>query len=347
MTLGFSLNILREFSEVCSDAMFATTAEVDPADSKIIYANSAFTAMTGFERHEVIGLSPQLLQGPQTERQEWDRIRSALTRQGVFHGRMTSYVKGGREFLFDWHIRSVSDDSGAIMNWYSLRGTIKNSYHISTMPSLSVLFVGLDVLVRLGLRESLQKLSQTVRITSIDNKIDAIALAGSAGLFDLVVVGGPNSLGGALSDLAQILDALKPIPVAVVLQSNDFDIMQECLAAGAKGCLDGGMEEWLLADVLRLIIDGGVYAPYEIVRSAFPLDRRSDRRPGAQALLENMTERERNICAALSRGMTNAEISRDIGVSESTVKGHLTRLFKKLGVTSRTQALLKIGAGEP
>jgi DNA-binding NarL/FixJ family response regulator len=53
-----------------------------------------------------------------------------------------------------------------------------------------------------------------------------------------------------------------------------------------------------------------------------------------------MTAREREVLALLGTGMANKVIARRLGISEATVKAHLTRIFRQIGVTDRTQAAI-------
>ena len=65
------------------------------------------------------------------------------------------------------------------------------------------------------------------------------------------------------------------------------------------------------------------------------LSSRAERRPA-----EDLTEREREVLGLVADGMPNKLIARRLGISERTVKGHLTHIFQRIGVTDRTQAAL-------
>ena len=62
---------------------------------------------------------------------------------------------------------------------------------------------------------------------------------------------------------------------------------------------------------------------------------RADRRPAA-----DLTPREREVLGFLARGKANKQIARELGISEKTVKAHLTRVFEAIGVSDRTAAAL-------
>jgi LuxR family maltose regulon positive regulatory protein len=65
-------------------------------------------------------------------------------------------------------------------------------------------------------------------------------------------------------------------------------------------------------------------------------------RPGV--LMEPLSARERDVLRLLDAGLSNAEIARDLFVEQSTVKTHLIHLYRKLGVSSRTQAITRARA---
>ena len=71
-------------------------------------------------------------------------------------------------------------------------------------------------------------------------------------------------------------------------------------------------------------------------RRARRADARGRRRPPSTSL----TAREREVLALLGTGLANKVIARRLGISEATVKAHLTRIFRQIGVTDRTQAAI-------
>jgi len=76
-------------------------------DLPIVFVNEAFTELTGYPADEVIGKSPGLLQGEETEREVLDQLRADLEAGRVFEGETVNYRKGGEPFKMHWRVAAV------------------------------------------------------------------------------------------------------------------------------------------------------------------------------------------------------------------------------------------------
>jgi DNA-binding NarL/FixJ family response regulator len=136
--------------------------------------------------------------------------------------------------------------------------------------------------------------------------------------------------------------------LADVLVLTTFDLdeyVDGALAAGAAGFLLKSAEPAALVDAVRRVAAGdGVLAP-EVTRRV--LARFVARPPAvvvpAAAAVDRvaaLTDRERDVLAALGRGLSNQGVAADLTISEATAKTHVSRVLAKLGVTSRVQAAI-------
>ncbi len=116
--------LLRAAIEAIGDAVIITSPELDEPGPIIRYTNPAFTAMTGYAAAEVIGRTPRLLQGPDTDARELRRIRQELTAGGTFHGEGINYRKDGSTYVMDWLITPIRDPAGAVTAWLSIQRDI-------------------------------------------------------------------------------------------------------------------------------------------------------------------------------------------------------------------------------
>ena len=118
------LALFRAAVEVAGEAVLITSPELDPPGPVIVYANPAFTRMTGYGLEEALGRSPRFLQGPRTDRTELDRMRAELSTTGAFRGEAVNYRRDGTEYVIDWVITAVRDGTGRVLQWVSVQRDI-------------------------------------------------------------------------------------------------------------------------------------------------------------------------------------------------------------------------------
>lgn len=110
--------------ENANDAVLVTTPELAPPGPHIVYVNSAFTRMTGYEAHEVIGLTPRILQGPLTNRAEMNRMRSELEAGRPFVGEAMNYTKDGHAYYMEWSVYGLNDADGKLLHYVAVQRDI-------------------------------------------------------------------------------------------------------------------------------------------------------------------------------------------------------------------------------
>ncbi|MGK5557972.1 response regulator [Actinomadura kijaniata] len=131
---------------------------------------------------------------------------------------------------------------------------------------------------------------------------------------------------------------------ARVLVLTTFDVdeyVYEALAVGASGFLlkDATAEE--LVSAVRVVARGdSLLAPQVTGRLIREFTRQRRRRPQAPAELSTLTARETEVLTLIAGGLSNGEIARKLVVSEHTVKTHVARVFTKLGLRDRAQAVM-------
>ncbi|MFY9293423.1 MAG: HWE histidine kinase domain-containing protein [Methylorubrum rhodinum] len=118
------LRLLRAAVEASGEAIVITSAELEEPGPRIEYVNPAFTLMTGYDAHEIVGRTPRLLQGPGTERGVLERMRAALLAGEPFQGEAVNYRKDGSTYTVEWLITPVREDDGRITHWVSAQRDI-------------------------------------------------------------------------------------------------------------------------------------------------------------------------------------------------------------------------------
>lgn len=108
-----------------NDIVMITEAEPIDADGpRILFVNDAFERVTGFSREEVIGKSPRILQGEQTQKDELRKIRQALVDWQPVRAEVINYKKSGEAIWLELDIVPISDDAGWYTHWVAVERDI-------------------------------------------------------------------------------------------------------------------------------------------------------------------------------------------------------------------------------
>ena len=86
-----------------------------------MWSNEAFSRLTGYEPEELVGETPRILQGPETDRSVLNKVRSALENRRAVHAETVNYRKDGTPYVVNWHIAPVHDDTGTLTHWVSIQ----------------------------------------------------------------------------------------------------------------------------------------------------------------------------------------------------------------------------------
>ena len=106
--------------EQIHDAVVITDTCLDPPGPRIVYVNPAFADMTGYATGELLGQTPRLLQGPDTDREQLDRLRRALESGDECTGEVVNYRRDGRPFQLQWRVIPIRDDSGRLTHFVAI-----------------------------------------------------------------------------------------------------------------------------------------------------------------------------------------------------------------------------------
>lgn len=110
--------------EQAFNSIVITDARFDHGGPLIEKCNPAFSRMTGYPVAELIGRSPRILQGPETDRAVIDRLRNCLHEGRFFQGSTINYRKDGTPYHVEWNISPIRDSRGEIRHFVSLQQNI-------------------------------------------------------------------------------------------------------------------------------------------------------------------------------------------------------------------------------
>lgn len=111
------LRLLVAAVEQAAEPIVVTDTRVNEPGPRILYANAAHARVFGYEVGEIIGQSPRLFQGPKSDRAVLDRVRTRLEAGEPVQAETVNYRKDGTEFVLQWEIAPVRDETGALTNW--------------------------------------------------------------------------------------------------------------------------------------------------------------------------------------------------------------------------------------
>jgi DNA-binding NarL/FixJ family response regulator len=142
-------------------------------------------------------------------------------------------------------------------------------------------------------------------------------------------------------EATRALHARPDPPHVIVLTTFDADEhVVGALGAGADGFLLKDTPPPQILEAIRAVADGDPMLSPSVTRTLIErlrTDAGDDRADAARTRLAVLTDREQDVALAVGRGLTNAEIARELHLSVPTVKAHVSRLFDKLRVTNRVQ----------
>ncbi|MNM51232.1 Transcriptional regulatory protein DegU [compost metagenome] len=126
------------------------------------------------------------------------------------------------------------------------------------------------------------------------------------------------------------------IPVVMISAQEDAAVVQRSREFGASGFIPKSSDLTTLQQAVRAVLDGDVWWPPQ----ADAVTELSDEVRAASAGLSSLTPQQFRVLTMVCEGLLNKQIAYELSVSEATVKAHVTAIFRKLGVRTRTQAAL-------
>jgi DNA-binding NarL/FixJ family response regulator len=164
---------------------------------------------------------------------------------------------------------------------------------------------------------------------------------------DAILLGFGFSLPQRLDAARRIAKSWPSAPVLVLADHPDLVTFLGCVKAGARGYLGGNADASRLVDAIRVLSAGGCVLERDIAPELFAYLAAKDTTVGrltspctTTQSLGNLTPRERQVLGLIAQGRTNREIGALLATTENTTKAHVRNIFRKLGVSDRTGAVV-------
>jgi DNA-binding NarL/FixJ family response regulator len=141
-----------------------------------------------------------------------------------------------------------------------------------------------------------------------------------------------------LSGLLLLRSQHPDVPVVVVSAHDDPETIRRCMEFGASGYVPKSLSVEEIRSAVETVLGGGVWIPPDT-----DLERTADSGAGdVVARLSTLTPQQVRVLMMLGQGLLNKQIAFQLGVSEATIKAHVSAILQKLHVDSRTQAVIAI-----
>lgn len=119
-----NLRLLDSGIQQATDAVIITEAALEPPGPKIVFVNPAFERMTGYSAEELIGRTPRMLQGPDTDWDMLKRLKACLRKGSSFSSETVNYRKDGRAYYVEWSIAPLRDDKDRVTHFVAVQRDI-------------------------------------------------------------------------------------------------------------------------------------------------------------------------------------------------------------------------------
>lgn len=216
---------------------------------------------------------------------------------------------------------------------------------MATNPGYRFVIADDHPLFRGALRQTLESLFEGVVIAEAGSLEAVSKILEEGEEVDLVLLDLNMPGVRGFSGLMYLRAQFPAVPVVVVSANEDPATIRRCMEFGAAGFVPKSLGTDSIREALSTVMNGDVWTPADIDLSAVPVD---DTAKLVQRL-STLTPQQVRVLMMLSEGLLNKQIAYELGVSEATVKAHVSAILQKLGVESRTQAVIaasKIEAGQ-
>jgi two-component system, NarL family, nitrate/nitrite response regulator NarL len=210
------------------------------------------------------------------------------------------------------------------------------------MP-LKVLVIDDHPLVQEGVAAALESLGHDVNVISAADSAQGLTAAAANPDIDLVLLDLALPGMSGLGLINALHERFPSLPVVVLSALEDPETVRQAITAGAMGFVPKSARTRVLIEVLQQVLEGNVSVPGNVhaaPNASGAGAQGSSGLQGSEPDVALLTLRQLEVLSRLCQGKTNKQVATELGLSEKTVKAHVTAIFKVLGVVNRTQAVL-------
>ena len=147
------------------------------------------------------------------------------------------------------------------------------------------------------------------------------------------------------SVLSELRNRYPTIAIIMLSALNDQDQVKRAFSLGALGFIPKTTEPGVMLSAIELVLSGGLYIPSEVLQGKEPPSPRLANQLSTRKFHNDLglTDRQIEVLALMMKGKNNKVIAKTLNMAVPTVKHHITTVLKALKVTSRTEAVIKVG----
>jgi DNA-binding NarL/FixJ family response regulator len=194
-------------------------------------------------------------------------------------------------------------------------------------------------LFRGALREAVNGLFDRIGVAEAGTFEEVVERLEDAGELDLILLDLQMPGARGFSGLMYLRAQYPSLPVAIVSANDDPAVIRRCMAFGAAGFLPKTLGVEALRAAIGRVLAGEMWTPPDVELA----DEADAEGAALIRRLATLTPQQVRVLMMLSTGLLNKQIAFELGVSEATVKAHVSAILQKLGVESRTQAVIAAG----
>ena len=172
-----------------------------------------------------------------------------------------------------------------------------------------------------------------VESTDLDSTITDLELNSETDLLllDLHMPGSQDLFG-----LIMVREQFPSIPVAIISADDELDTINRAMGHGACGYIPKSCSPQVIFNAISTMLDGELWVPDTIRGNLTPV---CNEEKSLAAKIATLTPQQYRVIYYLREGWLNKQIGYELGITEATIKAHLTAIFRKLGISNRTQAV--------
>ena len=184
------------------------------------------------------------------------------------------------------------------------------------------------------------------QLLEAESLADAIALIEANTELDLLLLDLSLPDAEGLEGLTRLREAFPSLPVAIVSAHQERQLVLDAITLGAVGYIPKSTPREALLAALTQILAGQLYLPPDVMRRPAPRTASPQPPPSSSSTsgrLACLTDKQLEVLACMTTGMSNKHIARELLIAETTVKTHVSAILRKLNATSRVHAIVIAG----